>query len=193
MRNKKRIIWIIILLLLIIFGAIFGIRAYKNAKAQRTETEWFERQQVYLDNLETYANNMDKIYSLYIAQSISESDFLTHVDSLEKQLKLIEYSYNRELKEHPVKVHSGSYHAQKGIEAVEGCFQTFENILTMTKKNYQDPNALAYKYMAYQQDIARYLSTYTAAKLLEDGTQAQSSTQRPSTTAPSTTIGVTEF
>lgn len=191
--KRKRIVWIIVIMILIVVGVIVGVKVYQNHKAERTETEWFERQQSYLDNLETFANNMDDIYALYLSGSISESDFTTHVQSLEKQFKLIEYAYNRELKEHPVKINTGSYHTQKGIEAVQGCFQTFEDIFTMTEKNYKDPKSLAYKYIAFQQDISKYLSTYTAAKIIEDGTQTTSPSQSQSTTTSTTSVSVTEF
>lgn len=73
--TKKKIILCVTIIALSILG-IFAFKSFQKYQKQYTGKQWYERQSDYINDLSVYAGEMDDIFSLYIAESISEDDFL---------------------------------------------------------------------------------------------------------------------
>lgn len=103
-------------------------------------------------------------FFLYIAESISEDDFLNHVSLLQNQLSVIQVSYQQEKENHPVRTGSYTYNQKYACEGVEETLTHLQEILDMARENSGDVTTLAYKYLALHQNIIDSMSKYTAAQ-----------------------------
>ena len=84
-RIKKR--WIIIP---VFFLVIIALCSYIYQEEQKiTGEEWLSVQSAYINEMSIYADNMDTIFALYIGGSISEEDFLNHIEILEDELTVM--------------------------------------------------------------------------------------------------------
>ena len=113
--TKKKIILCVTLITLSIFS-IFAFKSFQKYQKQYTGKQWYERQSDYIDDLSVYTGEMDDIFSLYIAESISEDDFLNHVSLLQNQLSAIQVSYQQEKEIHPVRTGSYTYNQKYACE-----------------------------------------------------------------------------
>lgn len=162
MRRRKTVI---LALLSILIAVAASTAIYTSYSGQLTGTEWFQKQDKYIDSMETYAQSMDDIFALYISGSISEEDFLNHISVLQSQLTIMEKTYAKAEVENPVKTGSHTYSSKKGCESVKGCYEVLNEILDMASKeeNYSDIELLSYKYLTCQQEIIEHLADYMAA------------------------------
>lgn len=160
---RKKTFILTVLSILIAFGAFSAF--YISYSKQLTGTEWFQKQDKYIDEMETYAQSMDDIFALYISGSISEEDFLNHISVLQSQLTIMEKAYAKAESENPVKTGSHTYSSKKGCESVKGCYDVLSEILDMasSENNYSDTETLSYKYLTCQQEIIEHLADYMAA------------------------------
>ena len=161
--TKKKIILCVTLITLSIFS-IFAFKSFQKYQKQYTGKQWYERQSDYIDDLSVYTGEMDDIFSLYIAESISEDDFLNHVSLLQNQLSVIQVSYQQEKENHPVRTGSYTYNQKYACEGVEETLTHLQEILDMARENSGDVTTLAYKYLALHQNIIDSMSKYTAAQ-----------------------------
>ena len=164
MRRKLLIIGIVCILLTIF--TVFFIARRKNI----TGTQWYEKQEEYMDSFELISDDMDNAVALYVSGTISTDDFLTHIYIIQTELNVLKADYDGYLKQHPVKIGSYSYYEKSAVDAVESLFGVFQNILNMAQENADDPAVLSYEYIAYHQDIIKYVSKYVTAKNFIDGT-----------------------
>lgn len=161
MRRKTVILAMLGMLIIVaVFTAV-----YISYSGQLTGTEWFQKQDKYIDEMETYTQSMDDIFALYISGSISEEDFLNHISVLQSQLTIMEKAYAKAEAENPVKTGSHTYASKKGCESVKGCYEVLNEILDMAsnENNYSDIEILSYKYLTCQQEIIEHLADYMAA------------------------------
>ena len=121
--TKKKIILCVTIIALSILG-IFAFKSFQKYQKQYTGKQWYERQSDYINDLSVYAGEMDDIFSLYIAESISEDDFLNHVSLLQNQLSVIQVSYQQEKENHPVRTGSYTYNQKYACEGVEAVSYT---------------------------------------------------------------------
>lgn len=161
---------IAIVVFLVGIGIIARIIAYLDYSQEITGTEWFDMQEEYIDEMNTYADNMDDIFTLYLSGAISAEDFQNHISILSDELKVMQTVYEKYKEEHPVRTGTHTYSSKIGCEAIENCYDTFEKILDMAsqEENYSDINTLGYKYLAYQQEIIENLADYMGAKTIMD-------------------------
>lgn len=164
MRLKTKIV-IMLVTLLVGAGAVLGIKTYLNYSKQITGIEWLDMQEEYIDEMETYADNMDDIFALYLSGTISSEDFLNHLTVLSNELKVMKAVYEDAKNDNPVRTGTHTYSSKTGCEAVERNYETFEKIINMAalEENYSDVNTLGYKYLAYQQEIVDNLADYMGA------------------------------
>lgn len=181
----RTIIRNIIIIAVIVIGGLIAITLYRDYKRQQTGIEWFNRQKVYLDDLETFAGTMDDVVTLYLSGGYSESVFLEHVDFLKKELDAVQTDYNQYLEAHPIRVSTETYGTKEGAEAISDCFDIFQDTLSMLKAESGDTTNLLYNYKAYQQKLIDSCSKYLAAKQeladngeLVESTSAVSSSSR---------------
>lgn len=158
-RIKKKWIFVptIVILLILAFTLIY------REQQKITGVEWLAVQETYVDQMADYADNMDTIFALYIGESISQEDFLNHVEILEDELLMMDAARNEMKQEYIVKTGTHTYSSKKGCEAVDQCYKTLEDILAMAKENCGDIEALSYKYLAYHQTIIDELAEYMTA------------------------------
>lgn len=158
-RIKKR--WIIIP---VFFLVIIALCSYIYQEEQKiTGEEWLSVQSTYIDEMSIYADNMDTIFALYIGGSISEADFLNHIEILEDELTVMVAARDELQDKYEIKTGSHTYSSKKGCEAVDHCYLTLKDILDMARNNYQDVDVLSYKYLAFHQEVIDDLADYMAA------------------------------
>lgn len=158
---KRLLIGIFIICIIFAGGGTFYY--FHSIKDEITGEEYLKKQAVHVDELETYADNMDNVVALYLNGNIEEQDFINHLDVFQQELSLMKASYQQEKQEHPVKVGSHTYATKKGSEAIEECYEIFGKILSMMKETYPDKEVFSYQYIAYHQDIIGALADYMTA------------------------------
>ena len=82
--------------------------------------------------------------TLYLNGTITKDDFLNHLSVKQDELKIMKGMYQKEKKAHPVRTGTHNYATKKGCEAVEKCYQAFDDLILMAEKNADDKKALAY-------------------------------------------------
>lgn len=158
--NKKLLKVIISVILLFFVG--WGIFLLTHPGG-RTGAQWLAKQSEYMNQISTFAEDVDTITALYISGSISETDFLNHINVFEKELNILKNVYNDELKNTPVRIGTHTYYTKEGCESVKESYILMENILTMLKENSSDKSTLSYKYIAYQQEVTQKVVTFMFA------------------------------
>lgn len=154
----------ILVIVLIAVGAVTAFMLYRNYARQQTGTEWFNKQQTYMDNMETLTDNMDDALSLYVAGAIGEEDFLTHIKQFQDELQLIRDERDAELRAHPVRPDTETYATKSGTEAVTELLDLCGDMLDMCENTYQDKDTLVYNYMAYEDLMVDSGAKYLAAR-----------------------------
>ena len=163
MRHKKIVIGIFLSVFLVL--AAIGIWWYFSYSKSVSGPEWLAMQDTYIDQMESYADEMDDVFALYISGNISQEDFKNHIAVLKGEFSIMLKAYEKAQKDNPIRTGSHTYSSKIGCESVEKCFETIGNILEMAsdEKNSSDTSILGYKYLAYQQEIIVSLSDYMAA------------------------------
>lgn len=162
-RSLKRIVLAVVFLILILV-IVSAKYVSDQAAIELTGKEWLKAQEKYMAEFEVFADDIDSVMTLYLENSIGEEDFFNHLDILEQELDVMQATYQKEKEEHPVQTGSHTYATKKGSESVEECYVIFQDLLSMMENNYQDKEALGYKYLAYHQDIIHSVADYMAAK-----------------------------
>lgn len=111
--------------------------------------------------LKQYVSNNFKISGLYafLHPTINPDKRKTHIGFI-----LTDEAHDKEAEKYSVITGTNTYQTKRGCEAVDECYDIFQNILSMMQNNYQDKNALSYKYIAYHQDIINSVSDYMTAR-----------------------------
>ena len=143
--RKKKILIIVFILLCALTGISVGHYFWKESK-KMTGVEWFAEQESYVKQMETYTDSMDDIMTLYLNGTITKDDFLNHLSVKQDELMIMKGMYQK-----------------KGCEAVEKCYQAFDDLILMAEKNADDKKALAYKYIAAHETLIDHLSDYMAS------------------------------
>lgn len=146
-----------------------------------TGNEWVLMQKDSVSDLETFANSMDDIFSLYFIGAISDEDFAQEINTLKQEYQLMQADYQQKKEENPILPESYSYAAQKGIAGIENVRQLLGEILDNAIDENGNPVAadeLSYIYMGYQQELVDYLAEYvTAYQLIQESENTGSSTE----------------
>lgn len=165
----KKIISLFIILL------IFVLSLCSCGKNEITGDEWFMKQDEYMVDLQTFTEGMDEVYSLYISGSISAVDFKEELRLLKMQYSIIQADYTEAKNDNPILPEEYSYAAQKGINAAENIRRLILKILNETLGENGEPLApeqLSYMYMAYGQELNKYLADYiTAYQIIKSETE----------------------
>lgn len=160
----------LILLLVLLSALVTGFLRFRQWKNEQTGREWFEAQSAYLDQFESFADQMDTVVTLYLKGDIKADDFANHLSILKAQLAAMQASYEEAKAKHPVRLGSDTYDTKKGAESVEALFDDFTSILTALDDASSDPVQVMYKYIAARQTIIDHLSAYTTARNALNGT-----------------------
>ena len=174
MGNKAWKIIKIILILIIV--TVIGLTAFyfiRGSEGEITGEDYLKVQEKYMAEFQVYSDNIDDIVSLYLDGSITEEDFLNHLEIFQQELDLMKATHDSEAEKYPVKTGTDTYHTKRGAEAVAECYDIYQNILTTLQNNSSDKDALSYKYIAYHQDIIHALSDYMTARDATFGTDEE--------------------
>lgn len=155
---KKRIIIIIIVVVLAVI--VFTLLKGGN---RITGREWFDRQQTYVDELETYSDEVADVYLLYFNGNISADDFYNHVTVLQSELSIMKQVRAKELEAHPIKPDTYEYYAKLGCEAVDSAYESYGNLLSASLTNYNDSNQVMYDYLTVKSDMKNIMWDYALA------------------------------
>lgn len=128
--------------------------------------EWLMKQDVYMEDLQAFADGMDEVYSLYISGAISADDFSNELSVLKDQFAIIQAAYEQAKRENPILPEDYSYAAQRGVAGVENIRRILGEILDNSLD--QDgtplsPAQLLYMYLASGQELSNYLADYLTA------------------------------
>lgn len=63
-----------------------------------TGVEWFAKQESYVKEMESYADSMDDIVTLYLNGTITEEDFQNHLSVLQDELTIMRGIYQKDKK-----------------------------------------------------------------------------------------------
>ena len=126
----------------------------------QTGEQWLSAQKTYVNEIIVLTDEMDTIVTLYLSDNINESDFLSHADVLEQECKILKANYQSDLKTTPVKIGTHTYFTKKGTESIASMYDDILNIIHMLKTNSNNKEALSYKYIASQQEIADKATGY---------------------------------
>lgn len=159
---RKRILIFVVVAVCAVTGFSVG-KYFWNESKKMTGVEWFAKQEKYVKEMETYADSMDDIMTLYLNGSITEEDFQNHLSVLNDELTIMQGIYKKDKKAHPVKTGTHSYATKKGCQAVEKCYPAFRDLIQMALKNSGDKNALTYKYIAAHKTLINYMADYMAS------------------------------
>ena len=135
----------LILLLVLLSALVTGFLRFRQWKNEQTGREWFEAQSAYLDQFESFADQMDTVVTLYLKGDIKADDFANHLSILKAQLAAMQASYEEAKAKHPVRLGSDTYDTKKGAESVEALFDDFTSILTALDDASSDPVQVKYK------------------------------------------------
>lgn len=113
MRKKKSLI-IVFILIFAVIGISVGHYFWKESK-KMTGVEWFAEQESYVKQMETYADSMDDIMTLYLNGTITKDDFLNHLSVQQKELTIMEGMYKKEKNAHPVRTGTHSYATKRVV------------------------------------------------------------------------------
>lgn len=139
-RNRKIILFIPVIAVIIVALFLFiQNRKYISGK------EWYEKQEYYMDNFQTIADDMDNAMSLYLSGSIDQNDFLTHVYIIQTELNILKADYDTYKEKHPVRTGSYDYYEKSAVDATEKLFDIFQNMMDMMNDKAGDPDLLAYE------------------------------------------------
>lgn len=154
---KKKVVLIAIIgVLLFIIAKIF---IFKDDKTQ-TGAEWFKTQSKYIETLATLTDTIDSVTTLYVTKSISQADFLAHLDVFEKELIILKADRENDLKQKPVEIGTHSYCSKVGVESIDSIYNKLKELITYMKNNSSDTEKLSYAYIAYQQVFTQEFSKY---------------------------------
>ncbi len=158
--------WIVrgMIALAILTVVCFAFFMLKGSDGSISGETYLKVQEKYLAEFESYADNMDNIVTLYLEDSISDEDFLNHLSILQEELNIMKASHDNDAEKYPVITGSHTAQTKRGCEAVDECYDILQEIITMMQNNYEDKDALSYKYLAYHQDIITSLSDYMTAR-----------------------------
>lgn len=186
---KKKIIILFVILAVVVVGII----SFKTLTANNnriTGDEWFNKQQTYVDELETYSDEVADVYLLYFNGNISADDFYNHVTVLQKELTIMKEVRDKELEAHPIAPDTYGYYAKLGCEAVDDAYETYEGLLSASLTNYQDSSQVMYDYLTVKSDMKNIMWDYALAvshyeELNESDTETESTTQSATESANS--------
>lgn len=163
---KKKIL-IIIAIIFVVVNVIIGIFVLTPRKT--TANQWVIDQNTHLETLHKMTENIDDVYTLYIIDSMSESDFLNELQILQGQYKACIIEYKQYNDEHPVETGTQTYYSEKGKDAIEALHKDYENLFNDSLTDALTPRSaeeIAYVKIAYQNEITEHLADYTAAYAL---------------------------
>lgn len=156
----------IIIIAIIAIAAIVSIKTIHTNINSKTGTEWFEEQGAYVSNMETWASQLDDVTALYINGNISQDDYMSHIDLLEKELALMKADYS--VSKENVKIGSYSELEKMGCDSVEECFSVMGDMIDMVRESSGNPDELSYNYIAFQQKLIYAIEGYAEAISTEE-------------------------
>lgn len=181
---KKKIILFIILIGLVILGFMV-FKTIKSKNNRITGDEWFNKQQTYVDELETYSDEVSDVYLLYFNGNIGADDFYNHVTVLQQELTIMKEARNKELEAHPIKPDTYGYYAKLGCEAVDNAYETYEGLLLASLTNYEDSSQVMYDYLTVKSDMKNIMWDYALAVSYYQNDSESSDSSATSTDAQS--------
>lgn len=142
-----------------IIGTFFSLSLvclifYVTHPIGQTGEQWLMSQNTHVNSIIILTDEMDNIVTLYLSDNINESDFLSHVEILEQECKLLKANYQTEEKKIPVKTGTHTYFTKIGTENISSLYDNILDIIEMLKTNSGNKEVLSYKYLAFQQEIA---------------------------------------
>lgn len=149
---------------------ITAFRGYTDSiSGTLTGEQALKAQEMYMTEFEMFADDIDTVMTLYLTESIHEEDFLNHLVLFQEQLYVMQAAYMSDMETYPVRTGTHTYDTKRGCESVKECYIVMQNLLDMMKENYQNKDALTYKYLTYHQEIISTVSDYMTAKELVFG------------------------
>lgn len=147
-----------------ILGVLFGVILKPDGY---TGQEWYEKQEAYLTDMETFASSLDDAVTLYLTGSIQEEDLLNYMGMFRDELTLMTYEYDQDLAEHPLETGTVENEDLIAADSVRKCYDVFAEVIAMIEENSDDPARLRYLYLGYHQVFNDAASGYFYVKLLE--------------------------
>lgn len=159
MKNKYIAIISLVLIIISVFSGC-------NNDNKIDGNTWLEVQEMCLEDLESFCEGMDEVYTLYIIGSISQEDFANEISLLKTQYLYLIGSYDQLKTDNPLKPESHSYLSKQGTEAMENIYLTIEQTLNYSLNGdgtAKSVDEIAYLYLAQRQELINYLSEYSTS------------------------------
>lgn len=149
--------------------SVAAIRQFIDNRKYITGEEWFAMQEEYINQFETFSDDMDSITALYINGDLDQEAFLSHMELFEKELDSMQTAYKKAEEENPVRTGTHTYYTKLGCDAVSECYDIFRDLIHMEMENYVNTEELGYTYIAYQQKFIDSMSDYMSAEYFITG------------------------
>lgn len=133
--------------------------------------DWILMQHDTISELQTFSEEMDDVYTLYIIGSISSDDFLTELDVLQQEYQIMKAAYDQDKENNPILPEDCSYAAQKGMDALDSIWETLWDALNCAVQDdtLLSVEEISYSYMAYQQELYETTLDYLTSYLIISG------------------------
>lgn len=167
MQRKLTILCLCVLILLLSLSActVKGV----------TGDQWLLMQEPYMNDLQSFADGIDEVYSLYINGSITKEDFCNEVSVLKDQYCILKANYELSKENTHILPESYSYAAQRGVNGIENIYRIFEEVLSESFDEYGNPlpqSEISYLYLLKGQEINSCLADYiTAYQIISSETE----------------------
>ena len=145
---------------------IFTFFGCSSTPKRITGNEWLLKQEVCLEDLESFCKGMDDVYTLYVIEAITAEDFKNEVDLLLQQYQMMSSVYENLKKENPIQPETHSYLSRTGTESLEKVYDTIYNTLIASfdeNGNVLSTQEVSYIYISQKQVLQSHLSGYCTA------------------------------
>ena len=141
-----------------------------------TGDQWLMMQEPYINDLQSFSEGMDEVYTLYIAGSITKDDFCSELSVLKAQYSILEADYEVFKEDTHILPENFSYAAQRGVNGVENIYRLLGEALdeSLDENGAPLPQAeISYLYLLKGQEIHSCLADYiTAYQIISSQTEA---------------------
>lgn len=115
-----------------------------------------------MEHANSFIENMDNILTLYFSGVTNTDSYSNDYELLKKQWKLLRADFDKFREDNPVLPDTDTVSSQLGYEAIADFYDEIDDLFkeldTVDKSN---PRHISYVYLARQQDLLDYYTTYT--------------------------------
>ena len=154
-RRLKKILIIVLVVVLAITGIYFLVFRENGI----TGNEWLMNQEERMNDVSTFCDEMDEVFTLYIGGYMSRDDFVNEEILLRQQFSILKAKYEQKDEETKIKTGTHSWSSKKGEEVLSDLFKHIEDFINVEYADMDKQSILA-NYLILQETIERDVAGY---------------------------------